>query len=257
MDVAATSFTNLRDMGGLMCGGTALRSGKLYRSSLLAAKTRRDRQLLDSLNLNAIIDLRSAEEVCEKQDYLPRGCAFVNAPVYQLDEFRYITSTKDTLGEVLRLKREQADILRQSKLIAYRQMPFAPEFREIFRRMDAGETIAFHCSEGKDRTGVAAMLIEFAFGRSEEQVRAEYLRSNQFFVERNKKQQRLLRLIRVSPELYRNLVYCMNTHDELYDAALSAVQERYGDIATFLKEAHGITPDRVEAWKRCYLSDQP
>jgi len=187
MDVAATSFTNLRDLGGLACGEAMLRSGKIFRSSLLAAKTKKDRQLLDSLGLDAIIDLRSAEEIAEKPDYLPSGCEFVNAPVYKLDEFRYITSTKDTLREVLHLKRQEADILRQSKLRAYSQMPFAPEFGEIFRRMDAGKTIAFHCSEGKDRTGVAAMLVEFALGRSVEQVREEYLRSNQYFAKRDRK----------------------------------------------------------------------
>ena len=256
MDVADTSFTNLRDMGGLVCGEGMLRKGKLFRSSLLAAKTKKDRQLLDSLCLDAIIDLRSAEEIAEKPDYLPRGCEFVNAPVYKLDEFRYITSTKDTLSEILHLKRQQADILRQSKLRAYSQMPFAPEFGEIFRRMDAGKTIAFHCSEGKDRTGVAAMLVEFALGRSEEQVRSEYLQSNKYYVRRNLKQQRLLRLIHVNADLYRNIVYCMNTHDELFDAALASIRERYGDIPTFLKEAHGISPDRAEAWKRYYLSNQ-
>ena len=33
-------------------------------------------------------------------------------------------------------------------------------FKELFRALEAGETpVLFHCSAGKDRTGVAAMLI--------------------------------------------------------------------------------------------------
>lgn len=257
MDVAIGSFTNLRDMGGLVCGAKTLRRGKLFRSSALSSKNRKDKQLLDSLDLDMIIDLRTPEEILEKPDYIPKRCEFINASVYKLDEFRYITSTKDTLKDILRLRRQEADILRQSKLRAYGQMPFAPEFNEIFRQMDHGRTIAFHCSEGKDRTGIAAMLIEFAFGRSEEQVRYEYLRSNQYFIGRNASQQRLLRIIRVDPDHYRNLVYCMSTHDELFDTALTAIRERYVDIPTFLREAHGISTDRIQAWKQYYLIDQP
>lgn len=255
MGATGTSFANFRDMGGLVCGGAMLRGGKLFRAPLLAAKTRRDRQFLDSLGLNAIIDLRSPEEAAEKPDYLPRGCEIVNAPAYRLDEFRYITATKNTMREVLRLKGRQADVMRESKMLAYTKMPFSSAFDEIFGRMDDGKTIAFHCSEGKDRTGIAAMLIEFALGRTEEEIRGEYLRSNEYLVRRNRKQQRLFRILRIDGGLYRNLVYCESTHEELFDAALAAIREQYASIPEFLMKAHGITKDRTEAWRRLYLSE--
>jgi protein-tyrosine phosphatase len=254
MDATGTSFTNFRDMGGLVCGDAVLRKGKLFRSPLLVAKKKRDRRFLDSLNLDAIIDLRTPDEVAEKPDYLPRGCEFVSAPVYQLNQFRYITATKSTLGEVLRLKGHQADVMRENKLLAYAQMPFSPAFSEIFKRMDAGKTIAFHCSEGKDRTGIASMLIEFALGRAEMDIRTEYLRSNKYFEQRNRKHQRLFRMLRLNGGLYRNLVYCENTHDELFDAALASMRDKYVDITVFLKNVHGITMDRAQTWKQHYLS---
>lgn len=255
MDATGTSFANFRDMGGLICNGAILREGKLYRAPLLAAKTKKDRRFLDALGLDAIIDLRSPEEIAEKPDYRPRGCEIVHAPAYRLDEFRYITSTKSTLREVLGLKGQQADVMRKSKLLAYAQIPFSSAFGKIFERMDFGETIAFHCSEGKDRTGIAAMLIEFALGRSEDEVREEYLRSNQYFVRRNRRQQRLFRILRINGDLFRNLVYCENTHDELFDAALAAIRAKYADIPEFLLKAHGISEERAEAWRRLYLSE--
>ena len=40
-------------------------------------------------------------------------------------------------------------------------------YKELFRALEAGETpVLFHCSGGKDRTGVAAMLILLALGAS-------------------------------------------------------------------------------------------
>ncbi|MDQ9750689.1 tyrosine-protein phosphatase, partial [Acinetobacter baumannii] len=52
-------------------------------------------------------------------------------------------------------------------------------FRELFRALEAGETpILFHCSAGKDRTGVAAMLILLALGAPETVIREDFARTN-------------------------------------------------------------------------------
>ena len=52
-------------------------------------------------------------------------------------------------------------------------------FKELFRALEAGETpILFHCTAGKDRTGVAAMLILLALGASDETICADYARTN-------------------------------------------------------------------------------
>ncbi len=49
-------------------------------------------------------------------------------------------------------------------------------FKELFRALEAGETpILFHCSAGKDRTGVAAMLILLALGASDETICADFV----------------------------------------------------------------------------------
>ena len=40
------------------------------------------------------------------------------------------------------------------------------------------DSILFHCTAGKDRTGVAAMLILLALGASDETICADYARTN-------------------------------------------------------------------------------
>ncbi len=56
--------------------------------------------------------------------------------------------------------------------LIYRQMLTGNKaFKELFRALEAGETpILFHCTAGKDRTGVAAMLILLALGASDETI---------------------------------------------------------------------------------------
>jgi len=64
--------------------------------------------------------------------------------------------------------------------LIYRQMLTGNKaFKELFRALEAGETpILFHCTAGKDRTGVAAMLILLALGASDETICADYARTN-------------------------------------------------------------------------------
>ena len=64
--------------------------------------------------------------------------------------------------------------------LMYRQMLTGNKaFKELFRALEAGETpILFHCTAGKDRTGVAAMLILLALGASDETICADYARTN-------------------------------------------------------------------------------
>ncbi len=62
----------------------------------------------------------------------------------------------------------------------YKQMLFGNKaYKELFRALEAGETpILFHCSGGKDRTGVAAMLLLKALGASDETIVADFVQTN-------------------------------------------------------------------------------
>src|SRR5699024_12834665 len=59
---------------------------------------------------------------------------------------------------------------------AYRKM-----FNVLLENDKEGESVVFHCTAGKDRTGVAAFLILSALGVSEKQIVEDYLYTNLFF----------------------------------------------------------------------------
>ena len=59
---------------------------------------------------------------------------------------------------------------------------FNSQYRRMFKQLLAGNVpLAFNCSAGKDRTGVAAALILTALGVSRETVIQDYLLSNCYF----------------------------------------------------------------------------
>ena len=66
----------------------------------------------------------------------------------------------------------------------YRDVPmtFADQYSIIFAELLAGDTpLAFNCSAGKDRTGVASALVLVILGVPRETAIEDYLLSNQYF----------------------------------------------------------------------------
>jgi protein-tyrosine phosphatase len=65
----------------------------------------------------------------------------------------------------------------------YRRLPDeqAPAFREMFRRLADGQApLAFNCTAGKDRTGLAAALILTLLGVPRETVVADYAATDRY-----------------------------------------------------------------------------
>ena len=62
----------------------------------------------------------------------------------------------------------------------YKQMPFGnPAYHELFRLLEEHRVpLLFHCTCGKDRTGIAAMLVLLALGVSREDAIADYMLTN-------------------------------------------------------------------------------
>ena len=86
-------------------------------------------------------------------------------------------SLPGTLKKLLKGKKDEEHNLADAM---YEQMLFRNKaYKELFRALEAGETpILFHCSGGKDRTGVAAMLILLALGASDETICQDFVRTN-------------------------------------------------------------------------------
>ncbi len=136
-----------------------------------------DRELLDCLGLRLILDLRSGAEAAEASRTMCRTArgwcrsAALRRPRRPGDR-AFARKTHQLLQGMPR---------RGQPLPAmYRQMLFGNKaYKELFRALEAGETpILFHCSAGKDRTGVAAMLILLALGASDETICADFVRTN-------------------------------------------------------------------------------
>ena len=152
---------NFRELGGYLTeDGRKIKWHKLLRCGSMAQLTKNDVDYLDQYGVRYIIDLRSPEESNYSPDKYPDKAQYFQDTVYP-----FSFSLFKNLGIInnMRLGASNMDFGRQT----YLQMLLDPHAQAAYRKMfnillendKEGESVVFHCTAGKDRTGVAAFLI--------------------------------------------------------------------------------------------------
>lgn len=174
---------NFRELGGYLTeNGRKIKWHKLLRCGSMAQLTKNDVDYLDQYGVRYIVDLRSPEESNYSPDKYPDKAQYFQDTVYP-----FSFSLFKNLGIInnMRLGASNMDFGRQT----YLQMLLDPHAQAAYRKMfnvllendKEGESVVFHCTAGKDRTGVAAFLILSALGVNEKQIVEDYLYTNLFF----------------------------------------------------------------------------
>ncbi len=175
--MAKTKVVNFRDMGGLVTPYGEIKGGKIFRTGAFVPKCRADKEYFESMRLDAVVDFRTPAEVEDKPDRLPEGVEYIRAIIFEVDA-PGISTTSKTVKDVFTMSDEQIASARAFVGKTYSTMAYSKEYDKVFALMDEGKTLAFHCTAGKDRTGMCAMLVELAFGRTFDECKGEYLASN-------------------------------------------------------------------------------
>ncbi len=168
---------NFRDYGGWNTrDGGEVRSGLLWRSGQHVKATEEDLAAIAALDIRTVIDLRGASErernPCRRVDGFDGEVIFYDGETSSSPPHMDIDDSVTT-----------ADYARQRMLAVYTRMPRNPAMIEMFARyfrvLDEREGASLvHCFAGKDRTGVAAMLLLHVLGVSRADQMAEFLRTN-------------------------------------------------------------------------------
>ena len=188
MEIHMKSCLNIRDLGGAAgTGGRTVRTGMLIRSGKTDTLTPEDAGLLrDQLRVTTIIDLRTEKEAREKPDRT-FGCKYHNIPlrpdVKAGIKYKFPTSPKAFAEKFPSMPQMYVDMLTSD--FSVRQLKRI--FSIIFEAAQNDECVLFHCTEGKDRTGIVAALIELLLGVDRETIMKNYLDSNEVFKKRNRR----------------------------------------------------------------------
>lgn len=163
---------NFRDLGGYRSdlGGT-VRFGRVFRSDRLDRMTDADRALYRELGIRTIYDLRRADEREVAPDPFPNEHVCIISRLEAAGHPKLGAEPPESEG---------ADLLR----LLYRGMldHAGPDIARVFRGIADPQVapVLFHCTAGKDRTGmIAALLLEW-LGVPRDVVLDDYERTNEY-----------------------------------------------------------------------------
>ena len=143
---------NTRDIGGYSTvGGQPVRMGLVFRSDRLSVLTGSDCSILAGLGIRTVVDLRQDSETTSDPDV---ACVstFARYEHYPVVPISYTGMIETYIASFTAILHEIADA---------ENLP-----------------LLYHCTFGKDRTGITTALIHLLLGVSEENLVYDYLLSN-------------------------------------------------------------------------------
>ena len=246
--------TNFRELGGYEADeGKHVKWGQIWRGIPTCKLTgEADRAKLDALGLRLILDLRSTEEARREPDYVPDGARLVQICGLCAEDGHEIAFAP---GDIDRLMASAPEGYNVPRVMYRRMLTGNKAFKELFRALEAGETpILFHCSAGKDRTGVAAMLILLALGASDETICADFAQTN---VCRRAEIEAVMQEhadeIAADPSCRNHYYRMAGVEPELAPFVLDTIRSQFGSAENYLEAEYGLTPARLMRLRRMYL----
>jgi protein-tyrosine phosphatase len=168
---------NFRDLGGYRTAdGRTVKWGLLFRSGSMHGLTAHDYAYLEKIGIKVVCDFRSTHERTAEAVAWPAK----RAPKLLSDDYELSDAGLMPKGNIRDMTPDQARAMLAAsypRMLTY----FADQYRRMFAELLAGSApLAFNCSAGKDRTGVAAALLLTALGVPRATVIQDYLLTNRY-----------------------------------------------------------------------------
>ncbi|MFA6060467.1 MAG: tyrosine-protein phosphatase [Taibaiella sp.] len=235
---------NFRDIGGYKTvDGREVVWGRVYRSAAINKLTDDDVALMDKKNIHTVVDFRGNAEAAAAPDRLAAGTDYTLSPAGS-------DSLPDASKMVVLLK--QGNFLEKlygDEGVQY----FGDRYRPLFVKLlslDNNEALMYHCTGGRDRTGMASALFLYILGVPQATISADFVASNVYL--KPMMSQMMAPMAKMSGLTEDAIAKEMELRPELIDTFFSAIRKRYGSIEKFLQQEMGIGIKEVALLKQRY-----
>jgi protein-tyrosine phosphatase len=275
---------NARELGGRAVGNRTVKTGVLLRTARIdQAEPEAIRRLEREYRVQTVVDFRMAEEQRQMPDPVIHGAENRRAPVLELEDTLVLNpGLQQTFGgseaDAAEKSREMLAMYNDPKadrmamfnmmydygmlddstyllfLLGERGKSAYRAFFDALLHLEPGRAVLWHCADGKDRTGCAAMLLLFALGASRETVMEDYLLTNVCNARKlDAVRQRVAPLNFEQKKLDTLLFVSGGVAEGYMNRAIDTLVEQYGSVTGYLAQELGIDESGLEALRTRFL----
>ena len=238
--------------------GAFIRSGKLNK-----VPKKKLNNFLDEYNVTKILDFRTDVEVHEAGSITyPSDVEYQHLPL--LNKAFFGVTHEKKMSKILykeskKMKLEDiepgymTDMYKSIVFDPYSQSKFK-EFFDVILNNEDGGSILYHCNGGKDRTGITTLFILTLLGVSEEDILNDFAMSDYYNRHYNRSRIILMTLFLFPARKFSRILNSMLHAKRIYlENMIAAINEKFGSVLNYLKEAIGINEEKQNKLKLLYL----
>ena len=241
---------NFRDLGGYRTAdGRRVRWGRVFRSDGLHALTDADRAALTGIGVCTVFDLRWQRERDAHPSLLPDDGVVVHHLEVGAD-----LEAMDPLEAALAGEIDEAPVEQLVEIYEQLLERGAGAFAAVLTTLAEEGTLpaVFHCTAGKDRTGITAALLLRLLGVPDDVVLDDYELTTRYRTQR--------RLAELRPQfeaagadIERFLAY-ISAPREVMAGALERIEQHHGGVEGYLRDG-GMAPETPDRLRELLLED--
>lgn len=238
---------NFRDIGGYTTtDGRQVKWGKIYRSADMSKLTDADLAALRRRKITYDVDLRGHQESQQAPDKINPNTDYILCP-----------AGSDSLGNWMQgIANRRGKEAGDSVIISFytKTTYLADRYKPFFDKLlglPAGQSLVFHCTAGKDRTGIAAALLLYVLGVPYDTIMADYTATNYYRKDENKKAiDGMVNAMHIDRDVATEM---MLAQKEYLDATFATITRQYGSVDSFLRNQVGLDDQKIDRLKAEFL----
>ena len=258
---------NARELGGYRIGDRRIKDGILIRTASLGNVSYEALETLQKkYRVQTVIDLRTGMENTSMPDPIIPGAENIHLSPVEMENI--LSGADPALVESFcdpSLDRMAIfNAFYESGMLGdrlYKQFLLTGSAKRAWRAffkallaLEDDRAVLWHCTDGKDRTGCAAMLILFALGADWETVMQDYLLTNEYNAAKLDAIRQEVEPLGWPEEKVNGLLFLSGGVFEAYmsDAIDSLIKE-YGSVEAYLGQELGVGRPETEALRMKFL----
>ena len=258
-------IVNARDLGGYQAtDGKTVRHGLLLRSASLAEAKEKDLSYLSGIPVGTVVDFRMDFELRGKEDKMIPGARYVRLPVNSSG----IDVTDEDAKELSRHKSFDirkfimiAAFNKRAQKIAHEMYPIMvmdedcqKQFAAFLQMVvHADSAILFHCTQGKDRAGLASAYILSALGVDRETIIKDFDATNAIYTKDVKRLSRRVRFLGGKDKEIETVKAFIGANTENFIKVLDLIDSEYGSMLNYIQGPLGLSDNDILRLKERYL----